>query len=388
MVRCQLNNSIHTAWMEVQYIASAEIDGDINSATHVSIKYLTPVLTFFLFCHLFTQQSAAYLPMLRSRSRSSGHTNSSPTSSPQKSNRRLSMAGVANLFAKMRRFEDKTISTDELEFSSGDPKTHPDVAESAKDNNKVPVQQTDHFVCAGGVNLSTLLRITRIALMENAERELGANSVVDEQCVHSTCFYSFYSNPFCYNRWECTVSGPKPVQSGKYKVLVWAMHSLTLSFELTNSKDSLHCIRNYIIYIRLPSSRRTRSGQKYTWPHVHPPTKLLMIILDPHFWLNRSHSFLWISTIKCASPEPLLHYFAYLRTLVTFSPKLTNFLLSCCYIFSFIHPHSSLCTNIHWTSFPISIKLSLSFYVFQILFSFPILSLVPYLSLQPPPKNW
>jgi hypothetical protein len=131
--------------------------------------------------------------MLRSSSRSSGHTDSSPSSSPQKKNSRLSMAGVANLFTKMRRLEDRSIHTDELELSSGDPKTHPNVAESAKDQNKIPVEQTDHFVCAGGVNLSTLLRITRIALMENAERELGANSVVDEQCVYSSCLYSFYS---------------------------------------------------------------------------------------------------------------------------------------------------------------------------------------------------
>ena len=140
--------------------------------------------------------------MLRSRSRSSGHTNPSPSSSPEKNNRRLSMAGVANLFTKMRRFEDKSNNMDELELSSGDPKTHPNVAESAKDQNKIQVEQTDNFVCAGGVNLSTLLRITRIALMENAERELGANSVVDEQCVYSTCFCSFYSYEsylFCYN---------------------------------------------------------------------------------------------------------------------------------------------------------------------------------------------
>jgi len=148
--------------------------------------------------------------MLRSRSRSSGHTNSSPPSSPQKKNRRLSLAGVANLFIKMGRFEDRSIHTDELELSSGDPKTHPNVAESAKNQNKIPVEQTDHFVCVGGVNLSTLLRITRISLMEHVERELGANSVVDEQ-------------------WECTISGPKPVHSGKYKVLIRYTACATIS---------------------------------------------------------------------------------------------------------------------------------------------------------------
>lgn len=97
------------------------------------------------------------------------------------------MAGIASLFIKIRRFEDKAISTHELELSSGDPKTHPDVAEGARDQNKVPVEQTDLFVCAGGVNLTTLLRITRISLMERAERALGANSMVDEQCVYSMC---------------------------------------------------------------------------------------------------------------------------------------------------------------------------------------------------------
>jgi len=185
-----------------------EIDGDMNSATHVSLKYLTPLLKTLSDSVTHTQQSAASLAMLRSRTRSSGTP--SPISSPQKSNRRLSMAGVANLFTKMRRFEDKSIHTDGLELSSGDPKTHPNVAESAKDHDKIPVEQTDHFVCSGGVNLSTLLRITRISLMEHAGRELGANSVVDEQ-------------------WECTISGPKPVQSGKYKVLIRYTASATIS---------------------------------------------------------------------------------------------------------------------------------------------------------------
>jgi len=120
------------------------------------------------------------------------------------------MAGVVNIFVKMRGWEERAVSTDELELSSGDPKTHPNVAESAKNYGKIPVEQTDHFICAGGVNVTTLLRITRIALMEHVERELGANSVVDEQ-------------------WECIISGPKPVQSRKYKVQIRYSASATLS---------------------------------------------------------------------------------------------------------------------------------------------------------------
>ena len=131
--------------------------------------------------------------MFRPRSRSSSlHTpTSSPSISPQKKKHRLTMAGIANLFIRMRRFEDKAISTDELQLTSGDPKSHPNVAEGAKDQNKVPVEQSDHFVCAGGVNLITLLRITRITLMEHVERALGANSVVDEQSVSFNIFLSF-----------------------------------------------------------------------------------------------------------------------------------------------------------------------------------------------------
>ena len=148
--------------------------------------------------------------MLHSRSRSSSTPNSSPPNSPQKKHR-LSMAGVANIFVKMRGLEEKAVSTDELELSSGDPKTHPNVAEGAKNYEKIPVEQTDNFICAGGVNVTTLLRITRIALMEHVERELGANSVVDEQCVCSMLFLFLlliFIPSFCYNLTDGNVLFP------------------------------------------------------------------------------------------------------------------------------------------------------------------------------------
>jgi len=117
------------------------------------------------------------------------------------------MAGGADLFVKIRRWEDRAISTDDLELTSGDPKTHPNVAEGAKEYDKILVEQTDYFICVGGVNLPTLLRITRIALMEHVKRELGANSVIDEQ-------------------WECVT---KPVHSGKYRVQIRYTASATMS---------------------------------------------------------------------------------------------------------------------------------------------------------------
>ena len=79
-----------------------------------------------------------------------------------------------------------------MELTSGDPKTHPNIAEGARNNGRVLVEQRDQFVCAGGVNLITLLRITRVSLMEHVERELGANSVVDEQYVYFLVFVFFF----------------------------------------------------------------------------------------------------------------------------------------------------------------------------------------------------
>lgn len=171
--------------------------------------------------------------MFRPRSRSSSNTNtpnSSPSISAQKKKHRLSMAGIANLFIRIRRFEDKALTTDEWVLSSGYPKTHPNVAEGAQDQNKIPVEQSECFVCSGGVNLITLLRITRMALMDHAERALGANSVVDEQCVKFFLLLLLLLltiSFFVTLRWECIISGPKPLQNQRYKVQVWALWQLT-----------------------------------------------------------------------------------------------------------------------------------------------------------------
>lgn len=198
--------------------------------------------------------------MLRSLSRSSGTP--SPPSSPQRKKHRLSMAGVADLFVKIRRWEDRAISTDELELTSGDPKTHPNVAEGAKEYDKILVEQTDYFICVGGVNLPTLLRITRIALMEHVKRELGANSVIDEQCVFFHIVFPLLLLSivfFIMLRWECVT---KPVHSGKYRVQVWLNHCYANTSELNEIlyKDPLHRLCHYVICARLSSTCRTRSS--------------------------------------------------------------------------------------------------------------------------------
>ncbi|KAF8155751.1 hypothetical protein B0H34DRAFT_675888 [Crassisporium funariophilum] len=137
--------------------------------------------------------------MLRSPSRVPSSTGTSPPTSPSKRSR-LGISGVANLFIRLRRHQDKATSPAETVLTSGEPKSHPGVKEGAQDQKQVSVEYIDQFVCAGGVNVTTLLRATRAALLERVDR-LGADSLVDEQ-------------------WECTISGPKPVHSGLYKVQV------------------------------------------------------------------------------------------------------------------------------------------------------------------------
>lgn len=83
----------------------------------------------------------------------------------------------------MRRIKEQ-VKAHHVESTSGDsPQSHPGLAEAASPK-KEPLELTEVFVCIGGVNLTTLLRATRGALMETAEA-LGANALVEEQCVFS-----------------------------------------------------------------------------------------------------------------------------------------------------------------------------------------------------------
>ncbi|KDR80038.1 hypothetical protein GALMADRAFT_208257 [Galerina marginata CBS 339.88] len=111
------------------------------------------------------------------------------------------MAGVANLFIRMRRLEESTVGKqDHTVISSGEPRTQPGVKEGCNTRDQVSVEWIDNFTCVGGVNVATLLRASRTALLERVFT-LGANALLNEQ-------------------WECTISGPKPVHNGAYKVQV------------------------------------------------------------------------------------------------------------------------------------------------------------------------
>ncbi|KAF9010023.1 hypothetical protein BDQ17DRAFT_1235029 [Cyathus striatus] len=140
------------------------------------------------------------------------HTASSGVVSPPATpyHKRLGVAGVANIFIKMRRLEKRANKPNHIVSSSGEPLSHPDLKEGACER-KVPMEVVDNFFCVGGVNVATLLRATRNTLLEQADL-MGANALVDEQ-------------------WTTTVCTPKNRSSGTYKVQIHYTASATRSTE-------------------------------------------------------------------------------------------------------------------------------------------------------------
>jgi hypothetical protein len=110
------------------------------------------------------------------------------------------MAGIANIFIQMKRLEANALRKTLL--TSGEPTTHPSISQEAQTAKRVDVEYDEEYICVGGVNLPTLLRASRSAMLEHCSGlAANLNALVDEQ-------------------WECTISSPKPGRSGPYKVVV------------------------------------------------------------------------------------------------------------------------------------------------------------------------
>ncbi|KAF9485077.1 hypothetical protein BDN70DRAFT_796670 [Pholiota conissans] len=117
------------------------------------------------------------------------------------------MAGVANIFIHLRRHDDST--KQRIVLYSGAPQTQACVADGCRGVGRVPVEYADEFICEGGVNVGTLLRATRLTLLEYCY-QMGANALVDES-------------------WECRIVGPKTTHHGTYKVDIVYTASATKS---------------------------------------------------------------------------------------------------------------------------------------------------------------
>ncbi|KIJ61811.1 hypothetical protein HYDPIDRAFT_115265 [Hydnomerulius pinastri MD-312] len=112
----------------------------------------------------------------------------------------LTVPSVVNIFVKLRRVKEKS-KADSLEFTSGDPITHPSLSgEDATCKRRVPLVHGDMFLCTGAVDVPKLLRGSRASLLEKAEF-LGATVLVEES-------------------WECNIRIPKNRKDGTYRVQV------------------------------------------------------------------------------------------------------------------------------------------------------------------------
>jgi len=103
---------------------------------------------------------------------------------------------------KMRRGASGTSKTKahHIESNSGEPKTHPSVANSIISEKRIPLMQEERYVCMDAVDVVKLLRAVRASLYEKAE-SYGANVLVDEQ-------------------WSCTICGPKHRKNGSFRVVL------------------------------------------------------------------------------------------------------------------------------------------------------------------------
>lgn len=109
----------------------------------------------------------------------------------------LRISNVANILVKMRRHRGKA-KEHHIESSSGDkPLTHPSLAgENAVSAQKVPLEESQTFVCRDGVDVAKLLRAVRGVLYQKA-LDVGANVLVDERYV-SPFFHVLWPSPPSY----------------------------------------------------------------------------------------------------------------------------------------------------------------------------------------------
>ena len=134
---------------------------------------------------MFRADSHSPCPHQRTFSDSSANTASEAPKAPK-----LGMAGVANLFVRTRRAENRIRSRRLQEkpgqtiLTSGEAYTHPSVARCVQPGQpRVPVEFAESYICSGGVNVIPLLVASRAALLDRAEAAIGAGTLTDEQYV-------------------------------------------------------------------------------------------------------------------------------------------------------------------------------------------------------------
>jgi hypothetical protein len=89
------------------------------------------------------------------------------------------MADVANIFIRLKRHQELSKGL-HIESSSGEAYTNPALAVAgATCDKRMPVVESEYFVCLGAVDAPRLLRAVRSSLYEKAVA-VGANVLIDE----------------------------------------------------------------------------------------------------------------------------------------------------------------------------------------------------------------
>jgi len=110
----------------------------------------------------------------------------------------LRLPQVTNFLGKIR--SRQKVKAHHIESNSGEPRTHPSIAENLTSAKRIPLVEDERFVCVDAVDVVKLLRAVRGSLYEKAE-SIGANALVEEQ-------------------WSCTICGPKHRKNGSFRVMV------------------------------------------------------------------------------------------------------------------------------------------------------------------------
>lgn len=99
-----------------------------------------------------------------------------------------SMADVANIIIRLRRHRKRAAQGHICSSSGEEPYTDARFRdEAALSVKRVPVEREYTFVCKDGVDTAKLVRLSRGLLYEETLL-IGANVLVEEQCVHSAVF--------------------------------------------------------------------------------------------------------------------------------------------------------------------------------------------------------
>jgi len=118
----------------------------------------------------------------------------------------MNIHNVSNIFVQLRRHRQRASEHNDnkghhIKSTSGDePQTHPGLASSSGHPSGLHLSRDEFFICADGVDVPRLLKVTRSALYKQAV-SLGGNVLVDEE-------------------WDCTICGPKHRRSGNFHVKI------------------------------------------------------------------------------------------------------------------------------------------------------------------------